>query len=68
VASLTIQRRIPPTRLVEIRAYGSKPGARDEYDRLLCEAAAPLLRRFEIDVVAVRPRSAIRRVPDPGDR
>lgn len=40
-------------RLLEIRAYELKPGTRDEYDRLFREEAAPLLRRFEIDVVAV---------------
>jgi hypothetical protein len=39
--------------LVEIRSYELKPGTRDEYDRLFREEAAPLLRRFDIDVVAV---------------
>lgn len=42
-------------RLLEIRSYELKPGTRDEYDRLFREEAAPLLRRFEIDVVAVGP-------------
>ena len=42
-------------RLFEIRSYELKPGTRDEYDRLFREEAAPLLRRFEIDVVAVGP-------------
>jgi NIPSNAP protein len=42
-------------RLVEIRSYELKPGTQDEYDRLFREEAAPLLRRFEIDVVAVGP-------------
>ena len=41
--------------IVEIRSYELKPGTRDEYDRLFREEAAPLLRRFEIDVVAVGP-------------
>ena len=40
-------------RLLEIRSYELKPGTRDEYDRLFREEAAPLLRQFEIDVVAV---------------
>ena len=42
-------------RLVEIRTYELKPGTRDEYDRLFREEAGPLLRQFEIDVVAVGP-------------
>ena len=42
-------------RLLEIRAYKLKPGTRDEYDRLFRDEAAPLLQRFEIDVVAVGP-------------
>jgi hypothetical protein len=42
-------------RLVEIRSYQLHPGTRDEYDRLFHEEAAPLLRRFGIDVVAVGP-------------
>ena len=42
-------------RLLEIRSYELKPGTREEYDRLFREEAAPLLRRFEIDVVAVGP-------------
>jgi len=42
-------------RLLEIRSYELKPGTRGEYDRLFREEAAPLLRRFEIDVVAVGP-------------
>ncbi len=42
-------------RLLEIRSYEVKPGTRDEYDRLFREEAAPLLRRFDIDVVAVGP-------------
>lgn len=42
-------------RLLEIRSYELKPGTRDEYDRLFREEAAPLLRRFEVDVVAMGP-------------
>jgi len=46
---------VHPMRLLEIRSYELKPGTRDEYDRLFREEAAPLLRRFDIDVVAVGP-------------
>ena len=42
-------------RLLEIRSYELKPGTRDEYDRLFREEAGPLLRQFDIDVVAVGP-------------
>jgi hypothetical protein len=43
------------TRVVEIRTYRLLPGTRDEYDRLFREAALPLLRRFDVDVVAAGP-------------
>ena len=43
------------TRVVEIRTYRLLPGTRDEYDRLFREEALPLLRRFEVDVVAAGP-------------
>jgi len=46
-------------RLLEIRSYELKPGTRGEYDRLFREEAAPLLRRFEIDVVAVGPSMGV---------
>ena len=42
-------------RLVEIRTYRLLPGTRDEYDRLFREAALPLLRQFEIDVLGAGP-------------
>jgi hypothetical protein len=42
-------------RLVEIRTYRLLQGMRDEYDRLFREEALPLLRRFEVDVVAAGP-------------
>lgn len=42
-------------RILEIRTYRLLPGTRDEYDRLFREAALPLLRRFEIDVVGAGP-------------
>jgi len=42
-------------RVVEIRTYRLLPGTRDEYDRLFREEALPMLRRFEVDVVAAGP-------------
>jgi hypothetical protein len=39
-------------RVVELRTYRLLPGTRAEYDRLFREEALPMLRRFEIDVVA----------------
>jgi hypothetical protein len=42
-------------RLVEIPSYELKPGTPDEHDRLFHEEAAPLLRRFGIEVVAIGP-------------
>jgi NIPSNAP len=42
-------------RAVEIRAYNLKPGARAEFDRLAREQAVPMLRRWDVDVVAFGP-------------
>lgn len=39
-------------RFVEIRSYRLKPGTTAEFDRLVTEASAPMLRRQGIDVVA----------------
>jgi hypothetical protein len=44
-----------PGRVVEIRSYNLKPGARAGFDRLAREQAVPLLHRFGIDVVAYGP-------------
>ena len=41
--------------VLEIRSYRLLPGTRVEYDRLFLEEALPLLRRFEVDVVAAGP-------------
>jgi NIPSNAP len=46
-----------PMRAVEIRAYNLKPGARAEFDRLAREQAVPMLRRWDVDVVAFGPSS-----------
>src|SRR5262245_11527047 len=50
-----IAAKIRGMRLLEVRSYQLKPGTRDEYDRLFRESALPMLRRFEIDVVAAGP-------------
>lgn len=40
---------------VEIRSYNLKPGTRDEFHRLFIEEAFPLLKRWNVDVVAYSP-------------
>src|SRR5437867_9110844 len=42
-------------KFVEIRSYNLKPGTRAEFDRLAREMAIPMLRRWNIDVVAFGP-------------
>lgn len=42
-------------RVVEIRSYNLKPGARAGFHRLFEAEALPLLRRFKVDVVAYGP-------------
>lgn len=39
-------------RVVEIRSYTLKPGARPEFDRLVLEQSLPMLARWKVDVVA----------------
>jgi hypothetical protein len=41
--------------LVEIRSYNLKPGSQEEFHRLFFEQARPLLRRWDMDVVAFGP-------------
>ena len=41
--------------VVEIRSYTLKPGTRDEFHRLFLEAAYPMLKRWNVDVVAYGP-------------
>ena len=43
------------TRIVEIRTFNLKPGTRSEFHRLAHEVAAPMQRRWKIDVVACGP-------------
>jgi len=40
---------------VEIRSYNLKPSAREEFHRLFLEEAYPMLKRWNIDVVAYGP-------------
>lgn len=40
---------------VEIRSYNLKPGTRDEFHRLFLEVAFPMLKRWNVDVVAYGP-------------
>lgn len=40
---------------VEIRSYNLKPGTRDEFHRLFLHEAFPLLKRWNVDVVAYGP-------------
>lgn len=40
---------------VEIRSYNLKPGTRDEFHRLFLERAFPMLKRWNVDVVAYGP-------------
>ena len=42
-------------RFVEIRTYNLRPGTRTQFQRLMTEAALPLLKRWHIDVVAFGP-------------
>lgn len=41
--------------IIEIRSYTLKPGTRDEFHRLFLEQALPMLRRWNVDVVAYGP-------------
>jgi hypothetical protein len=41
-----------PPRTVEIRSYNIVPGKRDEFHRLVIDESMPLLRRWNVDVVA----------------
>lgn len=40
---------------LEIRSYALHPGTRDEFHRLFIEEALPLLKRWNVDVVAYGP-------------
>jgi hypothetical protein len=40
---------------IEIRSYTLKPGTRDQFHRLFLEQAFPMLKRWNVDVVAYGP-------------
>lgn len=40
---------------IEIRAYNLRPGTRAEFHRLVTEESLPMLRRWDVDVVAFGP-------------
>ncbi len=40
------------SRVIEIRSYNLKPGARPEFHRRVLDQAMPLMERFQVDVVA----------------
>jgi hypothetical protein len=40
---------------VEIRSYNLQPGSREEFHRLFLEKAYPMLKRWNIDVIAYGP-------------
>ena len=40
---------------VEIRSYTLKPGTREEFHRLVVEQSVPMLKRWNMDVVAYGP-------------
>jgi NIPSNAP protein len=42
-------------RVVEIRGYDIKPGRRDEFHRLVTARSVPMLRRWNVDLVAYGP-------------
>jgi hypothetical protein len=42
-------------KIVEIRSYNLKPGAKQEFHRLVTERSLPLLKKWNIDVVAYGP-------------
>ncbi|MDP9223548.1 MAG: NIPSNAP family protein [Actinomycetota bacterium] len=42
-------------RFVEIRGYNVKPRTRADFHRLVTEQSVPMLRRWEVDVVAFGP-------------
>lgn len=42
-------------KFVEIRTYTLKPSARDDFDRIASQQAIPMLRRWDVDVVAHGP-------------
>ncbi len=44
-------------RVVELRAYNLKPGSRTAFHQLMLERSLPMLKRWDVDVVACGPSS-----------
>jgi hypothetical protein len=42
-------------RVVEIRSYNLKPGTRPAFHRMVVEQAVPMLKRWQVDVIAYGP-------------
>jgi hypothetical protein len=42
-------------RVVEVRSYQVKAGTRDSFHHLVCEHSIPMLKRWDVDVVAFGP-------------
>ncbi len=42
-------------KLIEVRSYNLKPGGRDEFHRLVSQECLPLMKRWNVDVVAFGP-------------
>jgi hypothetical protein len=43
------------SRFIEIRAYELRPGTREQFRRLVLDESLPMLRRWNVDVVAFGP-------------
>jgi len=43
------------SKFVEIRSYNLKPGTREKFNQIVIEEALPMLRRWNVDVVACAP-------------
>src|ERR1044072_7792991 len=49
------ERRPVSTKLVEIRSHNLKPGTRDRFHQTFARASLPMLKRWNVDVVAYGP-------------
>lgn len=49
------RRKAPVSHFVEIRSYNLERGTRTEFHRLMSEITVPMLRRWNVDVVAFGP-------------
>jgi hypothetical protein len=49
------KKNVKSSRMIEIRSYSLKPGTRDEFHKLFLERALPMLKRWNVEVVAYGP-------------